>query len=251
MSLSALSRDLQLRLDPAALMHVAGLPPDPWQEQVLRSSASRLLLLCCRQAGKSTVSAGMALYQALFCPDSLVLLLSPSQRQSQELFRKVSDFRSRVGVSVPLKEESALRIEFGNGSRIVALPGNEETIRGFSGVRLLIIDEASRVPDSLYLSVRPMLAVSGGCIVCLSTPFGRRGFFFEEFTGGSGWERIRITADQCPRIPRAFLDEERTSLGDRWFRQEYFCEFGENEEGTFSCEDIEAALDPTIRPLWE
>ncbi len=54
-----------------------------------------------------------------------------------------------------------------------------------------------------------------------------------------------------PRIPRAFLDEERASLGDRWFRQEYFCEFGENEEGTFSYEDIEAALDPTIRPLWE
>ena len=250
MTLTALARNLELRLDPAALMRHAGMPPDPWQERLLRSSASKILLLCCRQAGKSTVTGALSLHEALFRPKSLVLLLSPSQRQSQELFRKVSEFRERVGFSVPVKEESALRVEFENGSRIVALPGNEETIRGFSGVRLLVVDEASRVPDSLYLSVRPMLAVSGGRLVCLSTPFGRRGFFFEEWTGQASWERIQITANQCPRISPAFLKEERDSLGEWWYRQEYLCEFADTNDQYFRTEDIERAFTDDVTPLF-
>lgn len=250
MATASLARDLEIRLDPAAFMRFAGLPPDPWQERLLRSSAGRILLLCSRQAGKSTVTSAMALHEALFRPDSLVLLLSPSQRQSQELFRKVSDFRSKVGVPVPVKEESALRVEFENGSRIVALPGTEETIRGYSGVRLLVVDEAARVPDSLYMSVRPMLAVSGGRLVCLSTPFGRRGFFFEEWTGDATWERIQITATQCPRISTQFLKEERESLGDWWYRQEYLCEFVDNNDQFFRSADIEAALDENVTPLF-
>lgn len=250
MTVAALARNLELRLDPAALMRFSGLPPDPWQEELLRSPAKQILLCCSRQSGKSTTTAALALNEALFRSNSLVLLLSPSQRQSAELFKKVCDFRSKIGVSVPVKEESALRIEFANGSRIVALPGNEETIRGFSGVRLLVVDEAARVPDSLYFALRPMLAVSGGRLVCLSTPFGRRGFFFEEWTGNANWQRIQITANQCPRISPEFLREERESLGEWWYRQEYLCEFASNEDGAFNSADIEAALDPTLTPLF-
>jgi hypothetical protein len=45
--------------------------------------------------------------------------------------------------------ESALRLELANGSRIVSLPGSGETVRGYSAPRLVIVDEASRVPDEL------------------------------------------------------------------------------------------------------
>jgi hypothetical protein len=76
-----------------------------------------------------------------------------------------------------------------NGSRIEALPGTERTVRGFSGASLLIVDEAARVDDGLVYSVRPMLAVSGGSLMMLSTPFGRRGVFYREWTEGEGWER--------------------------------------------------------------
>lgn len=51
---------------------------------------------------------------------------------------------------MPTQTESALRLELQNGSRIISLPGKEQTVRGFSGVRLLAIDEAARVPDELY-----------------------------------------------------------------------------------------------------
>src|SRR5712671_6642985 len=141
-------------------MSQAGMPPDEWQEKLLRARLPRTLLLCSRQSGKSTVTAAMAFHEALFYRGSLVLLLSPSLRQSQELFRKVTDLRTKLGDPVAVKEESALRVEFKNGSRIVALPGTEETVRGFSGVSLLVVDEAARVADPLYFAIRPMLAVS-------------------------------------------------------------------------------------------
>jgi hypothetical protein len=133
-------------------------------------------------------------------------------------------------------------MQLANGSRIISLPGDEETIRGYSGVRLLVVDEAARVPDDLYRSVRPMLAVSQGRLVCLSTPFGKRGFFHGEWHGSATWERVKITADQCPRIKPEFLEEERQALGDRWFRQEYFCSWEEALGAVFSHDAIMRAL---------
>ncbi len=59
-----------------------------------------------------------------------------------------------------------------NGSRIVSLPGTEGTIRSYSAVRLLLVDEASRVDDDTIAAVRPMLAVSGGQLIALSDARG-------------------------------------------------------------------------------
>ena len=244
-----LAHDIALALDPCLLMQEAGLEPDTWQKNFLRSSSDRQLLLCTRQAGKSTVTAIMALHEALYSANALVLLLSPSLRQSQELFRKLLQAYGAVANKPPSLQESSLRLELPNGSRIVSLPGKEETVRGFSGVTLLVIDEASRVSDDLYYAVRPMLAVSSGRIVCLSTPFGKRGFFFEEWTNGQRWNRLKVTADECPRISPEFLDEERRTLGPHWFAQEYMCEFADTSHQLFGHDLLMAALDDTIQPL--
>lgn len=242
--------DLALALDPALLMQSAGLIPDAWQAGCLRSAARRRLLLCSRQSGKSTVTAALALHTALYHPPALVLLLSPSLRQSQELFRRVLDIYRTGDAPMGSEQESALRLELQSGSRIISLPGTEQTVRGYSGVALLVVDEAARVPDSLYYAVRPMLAVSAGRLVCLSTPFGKRGFFHHEWTEGQGWERTCITADQCPRISAAFLAEEQASLGDWWYRQEYGCEFVETTDQVFSYEQVTSAVSADVLPLF-
>jgi hypothetical protein len=238
-------------LDALTLAAYAGFTLDDWQRSVLTSTAHQVILLVTRQGGKSTVSSIRALHRALYTPASLVLLLAPSYRQSKELFRRVKDALAALPFSAPLASESALELEFTNGSRIVALPGKEATIRGFSGVSLLIVDEASRVPDELYQAVRPMLAVSGGDILLLSTPFGKRGFFHHEWTeGGADWHRTKITANDCPRIPREWLEQERRAIGDWWFRQEYMCEFVETIDQVFSYDDIQRALDDSVTPLF-
>ena len=139
----------RLRRDPSRILVEAGMTPDPWQMEILRSPALRTLLLCSRQAGKSTVAAALALRAALLQPPALVLLLSPTQRQSGELFRdKVLRLYSAIGRPVPTTQESASTMTLANGSRIISLPGDEETIRGYSGVTLLVVDEASRVSDA-------------------------------------------------------------------------------------------------------
>lgn len=237
------ANDLALALDPAAWAEtVAGFALDEWQAEVMRSDAGRVLLNCSRQSGKSTVAALLALHLALYQPRTLALLLSPSLRQSSELFRKVAGFYQRVAAPVPAEAESALRIELANASRIVSLPGKEQTIRGYSGADLLVLDEAARIDDDLYRAVRPMLAVSGGALIAMSTPFGKRGFFWQEWAeGGDGWLRVKITAEECSRITEEFLAEERQHLGEWWYRQEYFGEFMESETQAFTWEMIKSA----------
>ncbi len=248
-----LATDLLLALDPVRLAGRAGVEPDPWQADLLRSRARQMLLLCARQSGKSTVSGLLAVDEAVYRPPALVLLLAPALRQSQELFRKVQEALQALGeLAPPIVAESALRMEMVNGSRIISLPGGKDaTIRGYSNVALLIVDEAARVPDTLYQSVRPMLAVSGGRLVLLSTPFGKRGFFFHEYTeGGPDWHRVKITAEQCPRISPEWLREERDRIGDWWYRQEYMCDFVETDDQVFGYEMVTRAVSGDVTPLF-
>ena len=242
--------DLRLALDRVAFARAVGLGPDPWQEALLRSAARRVLLNITRQGGKSTTAAIIALHGALYCPGSLVLVLAPAERQSKELFAKIAGFYRALG-HVPAPDSARkLGMALPNGSRIEALPGSEKTVRGFSGVDLLIVDEAARVADELYYAVRPMLAVSAGTLMMLSTPFGKRGAFHREWTEGIGWERYTVTAEECPRIPEAFLAEEREALGEWWYAQEYCCQFMEAVDSVFGHDLIQAALSDEVEPLF-
>jgi hypothetical protein len=235
---------LRLLLDPAEILRAQHLAPDPWQQDLLRSPHRQVLLNCSRQAGKSTTLAALALHTALFRPESLILLLSPSLRQSRELFRKVQAAYRALGRPMKTLQDNQTRFELSNRSRIVCLPGREGTVRSFSGVTLLVLDEAARVPDELYRSVRPMLAVSRGRLVCLSTPFGQRGFFFEEWQhGGPAWHRVRITWRDCPRITADFIEQERHSLGASWVGQEYECSFESLEGLVYPDFEAQVAVD--------
>ena len=248
-----LATDLAMALDPVLLAGRAGIRPDPWQADLLRSRARQMILLCSRQAGKSTVSSLLAVDEALHRPPALILLLAPALRQSQELYKKVRQVLYDLGDLVPpIVQETALTLELANGSRIISLPGNNEAnIRGFSNVALLVVDEASRVKDDLVYAVRPMLAVSGGRIVLLSTPWGKRGVFYNEWTeGGPAWQRVRITAHDVPRISPEWLEEEKRRMPDLFFRSEYLCEFTEVDDAVFSYDDIHAALSDEVEPLF-
>lgn len=246
-----LADDLLLAMDPVALSRRSGIDPDPWQADVLRSSASRMLLNCSRQSGKSTITAVLAMHTAIFDAGALVLLLSPSLRQSQELFKKCLAVYRGAGRPVTPAAESAMRLELDNGSRVVSLPGTEGSIRGFSAVKLLVIDEASLVENDLYYAVRPMLAVGAGRLVAMSTPHGKRGWWHHEWTeGGPTWERVEIPATACPRISPTFLAEEERALGPRWFRQEYLCQFSENSEQIFAYDTLMRAVTPDVTPLF-
>jgi Terminase large subunit, T4likevirus-type, N-terminal len=239
-------------LDPVELWRsIYHTTPDDWQAEVLRSDHHKVILNTSRQVGKSSTVAIKALHIGLFEPGSLILLVSRSLRQSSELGKKVFDAYRRTGHIIPPESESKLALELRNGSRIICLPGGDEGgIRGYSGVRALIIDEASRCPDALFVALRPMIAVSAGSITLLSTPFGKRGFFWSTWADGDDWLKIKVKATQCPRLSSAFLEQERRELGPRWYAQEYDCAFVEAVGQLFSDEAIDAAFRDDIAPLF-
>ena len=243
--------ELRCALDPVAFaVERLGFEPDPWQAEVMRSPSKRILLNCSRQAGKSTCSAIIGLHVAIYYPRSLVLLVSPSLRQSRELFGKATEFLRRIEPAPKLDEDNKLSCTLANGSRLVSLPGTGETVRGYSAPDLIVEDEAAYVADSLYVAVRPMLAVSGGRLLLLSTPFGRRGHFYEAWEGEERWQRIEVPAEKCPRIDAEFLKSERQALGEWWYRQEYECNFVETLDQVFRLDDIRRSLSDDVKPLF-
>ena len=246
-----MKQQIEYALDPVKFAReVLEFEPDPWQAEVLAWDGQRLILNCCRQSGKSTVSAILAVHAALFKPGSLILLVSPSQRQSSELFKKIAQLLAMVPDLPRKTEDNRLSIAFDNGSRVVSLPSQEATVRGFSSPSMVICDEASRISDDLYYTLRPMLAVGQGQLVLLSTPFGKRGFFFHEWMGGGEqWKKVLITANECPRISESFLAEELEVVGPWMHQQEYFCEFMQDVTSLFTLEQVEGALSNDLEPL--
>jgi hypothetical protein len=235
--------------DPVALAEAAGLTLDHWQMTVLRSSARQQLLNCCRQSGKTTATAVLALHRALTHRGSTSLVVSPSQRQSAELVRKVRDILTAVRVR-DIQQESVLSVTLRNASRIVALPGVEATVRCYAA-DLVMVDEAARVPDATIDAVRPMVAVTGGQLVMLSTPWGQRGRFFEAASsGGDDWKRTEVDAYACPRIPREWLEQERRSLPPLVFESEYLCRFSDVVTQVFATADVMRAVSDDVPPLF-
>jgi hypothetical protein len=225
--------------------------PDERQIEVLRSNAKRGILNCTRQWGKSTIAAAKAVHRAFTQEKSLVLVASPTDRQSAELVRKAAGMVATLGITPRGDGDNQTSLLFPNGSRIVGLPGMEATVRGFSAVSLLLIDEASRVEDAMYKALRPMLAVGDGDLWLMSTPNGKKGFFYEcwEHEAADEWFRVSVPATECARISTEFLEAERRAVGPEWFAREFMAEFVDDGTETFERGLVEGAVDDSFEPL--
>ena len=242
--------ELRARVDPSVFArYYLKFNPDIWQTDFLQSRSRRIILNCSRQSGKSTTAAILALWEAIYKVNSVVVIDSPSLRQSQELMRKFFEFFRQVDKTLRIEEDTKLSVTLANGSRVLALPGSEKTIRGISAVTLFIEDEAALVPDELYMAIRPMLAVSNGRLVLMSTPHGKRSHFFEVWENRQkwGWESFEIPASQCSRISEEFLKEERE--GNFWYPQEYQCQFMEAEGSMFSSDLFKSLINTSISAM--
>lgn len=234
-------------IDPVAFARRRlGFHPDPVQSVVLDPTHRRGMLNCCRQWGKSTTLAALTVWKAFHFPESLTIVASPSARQSGEFVYKAAGLLRRLGIKPRGDGENGISLLLPNGARILGLPGDGDTTRGFSNVELLLFEEASRVSDEFYGALRPMLATNERASLWLiSTPNGRQGFFYEEWIRpDTDWLRITAPATECPRISARFLAEERRHQTDNYFRQEYLCEFLLADFAYFNPETVEAAFRP-------
>lgn len=185
-----------------------------------------------------------AAWQVMTRADQLVLLFSNSLRQSMELFRKVLKVYAQVEEGPKRTDDNSYSLTLDNGSRVLSLPGSEESILGYSP-NLVVLDEAAVVSEKFFRAVNPMLAVSHGSLIVASTPRGKRGFFWEVWKKreeiGTQWKTFSVDAEQCPRIDKKFLEQQLELLGPDWFDQEYHCKFLE-VSGTLFSDDMISAI---------
>jgi hypothetical protein len=205
---------------------------DKWQQEVINHEGN-ITLRTGRQVGKSEVVSAKAVQFALEHPGTTTLIIAASQRQSSLLFEKVRgiiDMKEMQGDKLYDEKPTLTKIILNNGSRIYSLPTGRtgHFIRGFT-IDLLIADEAAYIPETVWLAVTPMLAVSQkirgfGWTILLSTPYGKGGYFYDSFTDKS-FRSFHVSSEDCRRIPKDFLKKERARMTKAQYRQEYLGEF--------------------------
>jgi hypothetical protein len=187
-----------------------------------------------RQLGKTTSSSCLlASHLLLGPPGTTNLIVGPSQRIAIEGVRRVRALIERAGGK--LASDNQTSIEMPNRSRLISVPADPTTIRGLTvGSQegeggIAIIDEASRVPDELYLSaVRPMLSryAKKNRLVLISTPAGTSGFFYRTWVDDD-LDFIKLKADwtTAAHLSPEFIEQERRMLSPEQFASEWECEF--------------------------
>jgi len=181
-----------------------------------------------RQVGKSTVISLKAGEYAIKNPKKTILVIASVERQARLLFDKILNFLYenhkkliKRGKDRPTKHKIVLT----NGSVIHCLPTGLDGygIRGYT-IDLLIADEAAFIPEEVWTAVTPMLAVTRGNIILLSTPCGREGYFYRAFQDDN-FSTFHVSSEECPRKDEHFLAQEKKRMTKLQYAQEYLGEF--------------------------
>ena len=216
---------------------------DPWQKEVLAYKGN--IVVCSgRQTGKSTVVAIKAAEFVVNNPLKQVLIISVTEDQARELLQKAQLYIEaayprviKTGKSDTNKEKCTLK----NGSiiRTKAVGQSGLGVRGFT-IDMLIADEAGFMPEDVWPAVTPMLSTTGGDIVLLSTPHGRKGYFFNSFNNPDLGFKVfyvnsvenaekREISETWPAWRKEkhlqFIASERARMSVRQFAQEYLGQF--------------------------
>jgi Terminase large subunit, T4likevirus-type, N-terminal len=215
--------ELAYRIDPVVWVRkVLGVEPTSWQEQFLRApQGSSIIALTARQVGKTTVAAWAIAHTMLFSPGSLSVIACPTQPQSGEAVRRVRDNLMKVGAE--FKSVHVYGLELKNGSRVLALPGSDDSIRGLTVDGWIIADEAARLSTDLLSALRPMRARQPQArLAMLSTAWGRTDPFWTAWDNDNpSWIRLKATAEIPGLFDPQYLEEERRELSEHDFNREY------------------------------
>jgi Terminase large subunit, T4likevirus-type, N-terminal len=246
-------KDLAYAIDPALWVRkVLGVEPAPWQAQFLRAPrGASIIVLTARQVGKTTAAAWAIAHCMLFMPNGLSVIACPAVRQSAEAVRRVRDILVMVGAE--LRTDNVYALELKNGSRVLALPGSDDSIRGLTVDGWIVADEAARLSEDLISALRPMRARRPQArFAMLSTAWSRTDPFWTIWAGDDqSWIRLKATSDIPGLFATEFLEQERRALGENVFNREYLGIPGGGEASPFGWDLYERATQihvPVVRP---
>ena len=248
-------REIAYRLNPVSWARdVLGIAPHDWQQRfLLAPRGASIAVLTARQVGKTTAAAVAMAHSAIFSPKSLSVVACPTQNQSAEALRKVCDMVLKVGAE--LTADNVFKLELANGSRVLALPDTEESIRGLTVDAWIVADEAARLKPNIMAALHPMRTQRPNArFVMLSTAWSRTDPFWSVWENDDpSWMRIRATIDVEPNLvtPEA-LKKARGQLSADDFKREYLGVPAGSQVSPFTSELYKRATQtPVHRHMWD
>lgn len=227
---------------------LTGWEPRSFQKKFMKSEKRRVIVVTSRQVGKSEVTAVKAVWKAWLFPNQFILVLSPTIRQSQELFKKIKrNVTSKTVIYEDVIRMTQTEIEFSNGSIIKVIPGRETSVRGFTA-DVVIIDEAAYVDEAVIGAVEPVIAVRRGQLIMISTPGPPRGYFYNVWVNGDEkiWEKIKATFEEANYDPE-FVENYRRTHTEVEFKREILGLFADDEGSSlFTMEYVESVMSDEI-----
>ena len=211
---------------------------DPWQEE-LRACKKSATVVSGRQCGKTAGVSIVISDEAINVPNSFILIGAYVIEQAEHIFWKVKDYMLTKHADKIVGRPTLHFMELKNGSKIICKAVGD-TGAGMRGptVTLLVLDEAAFISDNAWVAIEPVISVSGGRTILLSTGQGKTGFFYRS-TLNKDIKQFKVSARNCPRHSKEYLDKKEKELSPIAFATEYLGEFLDNYNRKFTKEWIE------------
>jgi len=227
--------------------------PYYYQKRFLEDKSQFRLVVKSRQIGFTYTIAYEAIISCLKKKNHTVIIVCPSEAQAHNIIRYVQFFVKGMPF---VKDAFKAKVEFTNGSRIIALPNNPYTVRGYSGD--VYLDEFAyfygNTDKDILAAIMPMIS-RGYRLTVISTPYGMRGEFYKMFQNTQNiWSIHRIPFYHAvvvknpiydrPQLDPATIENIRQERGDSIFRQEYLCSFSSEDTTVFSYDLLLSTAEP-------
>ena len=200
---------------------------DPYQKEYIETKGN-CLMLCGRQSGKTTAASIKFGRRAAENPNQVILMIAFTEKQAYNLFFKTLMYLQacypkmiKRGKDKPTQH----RINLTNGSKIMCYAaGNAgDSLRTYTCTSI-VVDEAAPMAREIFVAITPMLSVTGGSLDLLSTPRGKEGYFYE-CSLRDDFKKFVISAEDCPRHKKEFLEAEKSRMSALEYAQEYLAVF--------------------------
>jgi len=180
---------------------------------------------------------------AVNIPEARFAFISVTYRQAKDnVWDILKQFAGKIdGV---IFNESELRADFLNGSRIKLYGAdNPDSLRGL-GLWGVVFDEYSQQPSNIFTEIiRPTLADHNGYAIWIGTPKGKNEFFrlYEQGQTNPEWLSMLLTVEDTKLINQKELDDARQIMTEDEFNQEWFCSFEAAIKGAYYSKDLAEA----------
>ena len=212
---------------------------DPWQEKYINTE-NNCFLLTGRQSGKSAAASIKFGKRAATKPNSVILMIAYTEKQAYALFFKTLMYIEAVYPKLILRKDGkrptkhVIHLKNGSIIKCYAAGISGDGLRGET-ITDLVIDEAAPMDMDVFQAISPMISITGGTMDVISTPRGKEGFFYdcslrEDFT------KFYVSAEDCPRHTKEFLESERSWMTELMYAQEYLAMFLDELKRVFSDE---------------